>query len=349
MSEATVSPRSIREYLGFAVLWLCGFPAMLPAVFALYATLYFAVLPLDVASGNKHTAQFQGSLSTVCTIAFVVALTVLPTIVMRRLDTWTIRMLQAREPNEDERGLVYRVETLLHAAGIEMPAVRVIDTDAINAMLLGSQRSGYTLVLTTGSRTLKLDEQEALVAIALAGARSRVPNTARLLIAATSPLGVMNRLLHTTTTWKRIGFATAGLGALSIAGGMFFDGSIADAIVFATVLVVGVAAFAIPATAVSLATLLGLQLLVRDIVIRPIREEADAFAVNITGYMAPIRRLLVRSMHLKTRPHTFPAGMSALWALPAGTEASKQRSVLHRIRRLDTRHAIEIPVLRRTA
>lgn len=349
MSEATVSPRSIREYAGFAVLWLGGFPAMLPAVFALYATLYFAVLPLDVASGNEHTAQFQGSLSTACTIVFVLALTIFPPIALKRLDAWTVRMLAAREPNDDERGLVYRVETLLHAAGIDMPAVRVIDTDAINAMLLGNQRTGYTLVLTTGSRTLKLDEQEALVALALAGARSRVPSIARLLIAATSPLVLMNRLLHTTTTWKRIGTMTALCGALSIAGGLFFDGSIIDAMVFATVLVVGVAAFAIPAAVFSLGLLVGMQVIVRDLVIKPSREEADAFAVDITGYMAPIRRLLVRSMHLKTRPHTFPIGMSALWALPSGTENSKQRAVLHRIRRLDTRHSIQIPVLRRTA
>lgn len=328
-----------RALWGSLIVWLLGFIAAAPAYFATYMAFFMAALPIGAATVDSpdSDAIFQAWLNIVCLCLFGAALLLSPVLTLRYADAWIPRMFKARQPNDSERRLVRNIETLTPETGaVVSPEVLIVDADAINAALLGTSKSGWTLLITSGCVELQWEEQEALLAIAIADAATGGVTSGRLLLTAAGPVVALSRLVTAIATPKRIAFTLGVVSALNVAGGFILDGSLFGALGFATVLGVGQLIFAMPAIALWLALLAGIQTIVAASVMKPARLAADAGAVALTRFIPPIRRILVRARTAKTRPGTFPIGLGAIWALPVGTESSKMGALHERIRHLDS-------------
>jgi protein-S-isoprenylcysteine O-methyltransferase Ste14 len=314
---------------GAFFVWILAIPAALPAFLATFMVLYFAFLPLTIESTE------QGWLNLLCLILVGGVMVASPLLALRFADRWIPRMFRARTPGADERNIMRLVETLAPAAGLTSLDVRVIDSDAVNTALLGKSKSGWTLLMTSGCTSLKYDEQEAVVALALAGAASGTVAAGRMLLAATGPVVTLGRLASALATPKRMAATVTTAVVASLVAGFTFDHSVTNTIAFSGFILIGVAAFALPALAAWILLLAGTQALAAGLMVQPSRLAADAGALALTRYPPPMRRLLVRARSQKTRPSTFPVGLGAIWSLPVGAQGSKEQNLLMRIRRLD--------------
>jgi hypothetical protein len=322
--------QSGQALVGALVVWTLSLPAAIPAYFATFVTLYFATLPVTAVTTD------QAWLNIVCLAIFGTLLVIAPLLTVRYADTWIPKMFNSRPPTESERPIMRLVETLAPAAGLQELDVRIVDSEAINSALLGRSDKGWTLMLTSGATSLKYDEQESLVALALAGASSGNVAAGRALLAASGPAVVLSRLGAALATPKRAIALVCLTSAASLAGGFVLDQSVTGAIAFASIFQIGALSFAIPAVALWIVLLTAIQAFAATLVVRPSRAAADAGALALTRYPPPLRRLLVRARTAKTRPALLPLGLGAIWSLPVGTENSKSENLLWRIRRLDS-------------
>jgi hypothetical protein len=321
--------KSKEALLGAVIVWILAVPTAIPAFIATFMVLYFAFLPLTVESPD------QGWLNLLCLALVGGLLVASPPLTMRFADRWIPRLYRSRVPGEAERNIMRLVDKLAPAAGLTKLDVRIIESDAVNTALLGKSERGWTLLITSGSTSLKYDEQEALVALALASAASGSVGAGRFLLAATGPVIVLSRLFALIATWKRLALTSLTAILASLAIGYTVDHSLMNTIAFSSFILIGVTMFALPGLLAWILLLAGMQAVAAVFMVHPSRFVADAGALALTRYPPPMRRLLVRARSEKTRPGVVPVGIGAIWSLPVGTQESKEKGLLARIRRLD--------------
>lgn len=175
---------AIRANVVRSVLLIAGFPFVLPAI------LYLVALPL--ASGDRFaTASHVFWIS----LAIMVVVSVVWLPIGYLLNQWVIdRATGARVVGRAELSRVWRLlEGLCERAQLRVPALRVIETEALNAYASGLREGQYSVTVTRGLvDMLEDDELEAVLAHELTHIRN---HDVQLLVIAGVLVGTVP-LLH---------------------------------------------------------------------------------------------------------------------------------------------------------
>ncbi|MEQ1490112.1 MAG: M48 family metallopeptidase [Terricaulis sp.] len=130
------------------------------------------------------------------------------------------------------------LENLCISRGITMPALRIMETDALNAFATGLHKGNYSVTVTRGlMNTLNDDELEAVLAHELTHIRNA---DVRLLIIAVIFVGIFSFVGEMTFRSLRFGGMSGGSSRRSSGGSRDSGGGAAIAIIVALV-IVGVA------------------------------------------------------------------------------------------------------------
>lgn len=130
------------------------------------------------------------------------------------------------------------LENLCISRGITMPALRIMETDALNAFATGLHKGNYSVTVTRGlMNTLNDDELEAVLAHELTHIRNA---DVRLLIIAVIFVGIFSFVGEMTFRSLRFGSMSGGSSRRSSGGNRDSGGGAAIAIIVALV-IVGVA------------------------------------------------------------------------------------------------------------
>lgn len=152
-----------------SIVLLVGFPFVLPVVF------FCLVFPALIAFGHKDVFAIA-STGSIILLVIIVAVTIIWLPIAYFINQWIIdRATGARELSRSEEPKVWNLlENLCISRGIKMPALRIIDTDALNAFASGVREGFYSVTVTRGLiGELNGPEIEAVLAHELTHIRNR--------------------------------------------------------------------------------------------------------------------------------------------------------------------------------
>ena len=159
------------------------------------------------------------------------------------------------------------LENLCISRGITMPALRIMETDALNAFATGLHKGNYSVTVTRGlMNTLSDEELEAVLAHELTHIRNA---DVRLLIIAVIFVGIFSFVGEMTFRSLRFGMPSGGGGSSRRSGGGSRDSG-------------GGAAIAIIVALVIIAIAYALAIVIRFALSRRREYLADAGAVELT-------------------------------------------------------------------
>jgi heat shock protein HtpX len=178
----------IRANATKSVLLLVGFPFVLPTIIFAFVLLAAAIVkhpaPLSIAATGFFTA-----------LAVMVVATLVWLPIGYMCHQWIIDQATGARLVErtEERRLWAVYERLCASVGMRMPALRIIESDVMNAFASGLAEGRYSVTVTRGLlRTLEDDELEGVLAHELTHIRNQ---DVRLLVIATVLVGMIP-LLH---------------------------------------------------------------------------------------------------------------------------------------------------------
>lgn len=167
----------------------------------------------------------------------------------------------------EEPKLYNLLENLCISRGITMPALRIMETDALNAFATGLHKGNYSVTVTRGlMNTLSDEELEAVLAHELTHIRNA---DVRLLIIAVIFVGIFSFIGEMTFRSLRFGIPSGGGGSSRRSGGGSRDSG-------------GGAAIAIIVALVIIAIAYALAIVIRFALSRRREYLADAGAVELT-------------------------------------------------------------------
>lgn len=167
----------------------------------------------------------------------------------------------------EEPKLYNLLENLCISRGITMPALRIMETDALNAFATGLHTGNYSVTVTRGlMNTLSDEELEAVLAHELTHIRNA---DVRLLIIAVIFVGIFSFVGEMTFRSLRFGIPSGGGGSSRRSGGGSRDSG-------------GGAAIAIIVALVIIAIAYALAIVIRFALSRRREYLADAGAVELT-------------------------------------------------------------------
>lgn len=167
----------------------------------------------------------------------------------------------------EEPKLYNLLENLCISRGITMPALRIMETDALNAFATGLHKGNYSVTVTRGlMNTLSDEELEAVLAHELTHIRNA---DVRLLIIAVIFVGIFSFVGEMTFRSLRFGIPSGGGGSSRRSGGGSRDSG-------------GGAAIAIIVALVIIAIAYALAIVIRFALSRRREYLADAGAVELT-------------------------------------------------------------------
>lgn len=167
----------------------------------------------------------------------------------------------------EEPKLYNLLENLCISRGITMPALRIMETDALNAFATGLHKGNYSVTVTRGlMNTLSDEELEAVLAHELTHIRNA---DVRLLIIAVIFVGIFSFVGEMTFRSLRFGMPSGGGGSSRRSGGGSRDSG-------------GGAAIAIIVALVIIAIAYALAIVIRFALSRRREYLADAGAVELT-------------------------------------------------------------------
>ena len=167
----------------------------------------------------------------------------------------------------EEPKLYNLLENLCISRGITMPALRIMETDALNAFATGLHKGNYSVTVTRGLiNTLSDEELEAVLAHELTHIRNA---DVRLLIIAVIFVGIFSFVGEMTFRSLRFGIPSGGGGSSRRSGGGSRDSG-------------GGAAIAIIVALVIIAIAYALAIVIRFALSRRREYLADAGAVELT-------------------------------------------------------------------
>lgn len=167
----------------------------------------------------------------------------------------------------EEPKLYNLLENLCISRGITMPALRIMETDALNAFATGLHKGNYSVTVTRGlMNTLSDEELEAVLAHELTHIRNA---DMRLLIIAVIFVGIFSFVGEMTFRSLRFGIPSGGGGSSRRSGGGSRDSG-------------GGAAIAIIVALVIIAIAYALAIVIRFALSRRREYLADAGAVELT-------------------------------------------------------------------
>ncbi|MBN9360697.1 MULTISPECIES: M48 family metalloprotease [unclassified Devosia] len=180
--EAAVRANTVRS-----MVLLGTFPFVLPLL------VFVIALALQIASGQSQ-ALGRAAQAGIVTLWVMLAVMAVWLPIGYLIHQWVIdRATGARLLRRDELPHVWAIfERLCTTAGMRLPALRLIDTEALNAFASGLREGGYSVTLTSGLvEALDDDELETVMAHELTHIQN---HDVRLLVIATVLVGTIPML-----------------------------------------------------------------------------------------------------------------------------------------------------------
>lgn len=177
--RSTIRGNAVRS-----ALLVAGFPFVLPGI------LFVSLMTLLAVLGHRDAFVVSTRAFVYSAVAMVViTLAWLP--IGYLINQWVIdKATGARLLTRGENRRLWEIfERLCTTAGMRLPALRVIDTDALNAFASGLREGQYSVTVTRGLiETLNDDEMEAVLGHELTHIRN---HDVRLLVVAMVLVGIV--------------------------------------------------------------------------------------------------------------------------------------------------------------